>query len=602
MRWIAWCLTIMAASCSGSQYEADQEPLSLDTAFLEESFARGITGNAARPGDVLPEPATLHSLAVRWPVVGDANANASIAVDYREEGVGAWRAGYPLFRTLPSRVSEENVVPGGWLFAGSIVDLVPGTEYEVRLRLADPDGGGRTETLTMRTLAEPRQPPDMRIRHVIADERGGGSGAEDDPFRGLKAAQNAAEPGDLFLLHAGVYRVGEWVIDRHGRAGRPIIYRGAGDGQTILDGGGAQQLIAADGIRHVWFEDLTLRNARYLIVGHNGGDTVIRRSRFEVVEVGIAAINGGYEQSRGFIITDNMFHGPASWPRSRGIEEFHAVSITGAGHVIAYNLITNMADGVHGTQYGGLSASDIHNNDIYVCTDDGIEADYADTNVRVFRNRITNCFAGISGQPINGGPLYVFRNAIYNVEYSPFKLHNHTSGILLFHNTSVAAGVAFDIRPGGETVSNVATRNNLFIGAAGYALHSTGQMIACDFDSDGYGGYNGWFGGPFADWNGETYESPEDAQRSGRLYGRYGAIVVDPDEAFKNGFERPDFVETAYDARLHPPRLEADSAAVDSGVTLPNFNDGFAGRAPDLGCCERGEPIPHYGPRPEPMT
>ena len=45
----------------------------------------------------------------------------------------------------------------------------------------------------------------------------------------------------------------------------------------------------------------------------------------------------------------------------------------------------------------------------------------------------------MSAQPVNGGPLYVFRNAILNVEYSPFKLHNDTAGVILLHNTSVSA-------------------------------------------------------------------------------------------------------------------------------------------------------------------
>ena len=35
-------------------------------------------------------------------------------------------------------------------------------------------------------------------------------------------------PGDVFLLHAGVYGEGTWIIDRHGTLERPIIYRGAG--------------------------------------------------------------------------------------------------------------------------------------------------------------------------------------------------------------------------------------------------------------------------------------------------------------------------------------------------------------------------------------
>jgi hypothetical protein len=27
------------------------------------------------------------------------------------------------------------------------------------------------------------------------------------------------------------------------------------------------------------------------------------------------------------------------------------------------------------------------------------------------------------------------------------------------------------------------------------------------------------------------------------------------------------------------------------------MNDGFTGKAPDLGCCEVGEPLPYYDPR-----
>src|SRR6185503_18293946 len=244
--------------------------------------------DASAPGDVVPEPATLHSLAVRWPVRGDANANASVAVEYRPAGETRWRAGYPLFRPHPERQSPELRVPGGWLFTGSIVDLTPDTEYEVRLALRDPDGGDAERLLRLRTAAEPREPPGMRVRHVVPGE-GGGSGSESEPFRGLAAAEAQAAPGDLFLLHAGVYRAAPWRVQRQGARGRPIIYRGAGDGAAILDGGGGERVVSAQGVRHVWLEDVTLRGALYLYVGHSGSDLVVRRVRFEVTRVGFEA-------------------------------------------------------------------------------------------------------------------------------------------------------------------------------------------------------------------------------------------------------------------------------------------------------------------------
>ena len=558
----------------------------------------GSAGNASEAAEPAAEPATFHSLGVRWAVRGDANADAQIGVRYRPRAETHWREALPLFRTDPESVSRENRVKGGWLFAGSIVDLAADTEYEVTLALTDPDGGSVQRTLSMRTGAEPREPAGMRVRHVVpagAGDPGPGTGTPTDPFRGLRHAQATATPGDLFLLHAGVYGEGTWTIDRHGTSERPIIYRGAGDGETILDGGGRERLVSATGVKHVWLEGLTLRRARYLFVGHSGSHFVVRRCRLEVVGTGIAALNGGYAESRGFVITDNVFQGPSRWPRSQGIEDVIGVSITGAGHVVAYNRMSNLGDGIQGTGHGRLSASDIYNNDIEAATDDGIEGDYADTNVRIFRNRVTNAFSGISAQPSHGGPLYVFRNAIYNVLYSPFKLHNDTSGVLIFHNTSVVNGIPWLIEPGGETVSDVVTRNNLFVGTGGPALRSTGHMIRCEFDRDGYGGAGGPF---FAEWNGRTFSTPEAAQRSGALYRRYGAVLVGAHGNFVSGLGAPADNEIRFPGEKTDLRLDPASRAVDAGVALPNINDGFSGTAPDLGCCELGQPLPHYGPRP----
>jgi len=45
-------------------------------------------------------------------------------------------------------------------------------------------------------------------------------------------------------------------------------------------------------------------------------------------------------------------------------------------------------------------------------------------------------------------------------------------------------------------------------------------------------------------------------------------------------------------------RLRPNARAVDAGMILPNVNDGFTAKAPDLGALEFGRPIPIYGPRP----
>jgi hypothetical protein len=45
-------------------------------------------------------------------------------------------------------------------------------------------------------------------------------------------------------------------------------------------------------------------------------------------------------------------------------------------------------------------------------------------------------------------------------------------------------------------------------------------------------------------------------------------------------------------------QLKPNAVAVDAGCILPNINDGFIGKAPDLGALEVGLPVPIYGPRP----
>ncbi|MEJ2169936.1 MAG: hypothetical protein P8X90_30910, partial [Desulfobacterales bacterium] len=45
-------------------------------------------------------------------------------------------------------------------------------------------------------------------------------------------------------------------------------------------------------------------------------------------------------------------------------------------------------------------------------------------------------------------------------------------------------------------------------------------------------------------------------------------------------------------------RLKPQAAAVNAGCLLPNINDDFTGKAPDLGALESGQPVPVYGPRP----
>jgi hypothetical protein len=292
-----------------------------------------------------------------------------------------------------------------------------------------------------------------------------------------------------------------------------------------------------------------------------------------------------------FFVADNLIEGPSTWPRTKGIESAEGVEVTGEGHVVCYNRIRGFADAVSIFHGPPSNAIDFYNNEISECTDDGIEMDYGEQNVRCFRNRLTNCFQGISTQPLHGGPCYIFRNAMYNIQQETFKMHNSPSGALMLHNTSVKSGMPLVMY---ASASNCVYRNNIFVGTdANYALEFTGQMRDCDFDYDGWGGGEL---GTFAKWNGVRYGTLEDMRSGGALEAH--AVWVDPGKAFANGLLPPADVTEQFGIEVNDLRLGPESDAVDKGEALANVNDGFAGAGPDLGAYEAGAGVPHYGIRP----
>jgi hypothetical protein len=273
-----------------------------------------------------------------------------------------------------SRPSQLNVPGGAWLFAGSVVLLAPDTEYELRLTLSDPDGVAEEErhgvrSLPARTIAESVVPQEAPTYHVVPG-RGGGAGTENDPYQGLAAAQGRAKPGDVFLMHAGIYE-GTFTVEKSGEPGRPIVWRGAGDGEAIVDGQGQAEKrpgrgISAGDVHDVWFENLTIRNADYAFVGHRSSRLIIRRCRMYNVDYGITCTNNDNGAVQNFFIADNVIEGPCTWPRTKGIEDPRGIQVTGMGHVVCYNRLRGFADAIDTFGSPCCSAIDFHNNEIFM--------------------------------------------------------------------------------------------------------------------------------------------------------------------------------------------------------------------------------------------
>lgn len=123
--------------------------------------------NAIRPGQFVVEPPTLICLGFEWEIAGDDNRNATVEVSYRRSDQSTWKNGMPLLRMGGEKIFRAPyTVPNK--FAGSILDLEPDTEYEVRLTMKDPDGlsGQAVQTTKVRTRAEPKAATGGRLLHV----------------------------------------------------------------------------------------------------------------------------------------------------------------------------------------------------------------------------------------------------------------------------------------------------------------------------------------------------------------------------------------------------------------------------------------------------
>jgi hypothetical protein len=643
--------------------------------------------NGVNPGMFVVESPTLVSLGFEWYVDGDRNHNATVEVSYRKKDKNVWKNALPLLRInkeesiysfLNNRI--DYVTPN--MFAGSILDLEPDTEYECRFRISDPDGvagkrGDYSEkTVTVSTRPEPKPSAGGRIYHVYPRDH---EGPKQEPaFDNLMAAYytgwceadwwNVApprvQPGDTILVHAGLYVDdptfygadiweqgagtpigGTYYLTAKGTPEKPIAIKAAGNGEVIFDGNSNWNLFNLLAADYHYFEGLTIRKTDIaFLAGHKkiagSSGLTVKRCRFEDIGKGIYSDWGG---SKNFYIADNIFigrHDPnalhgwtnlppltSPYPYEKCLSEY-AVKIVGEGHVICHNYVANFHDGIDHATYGvpdgypplghpeiyplkevftedkRFVSTDIYNNLITNVHDDCIEADGAMYNIRVLRNVCLNAAGNaLSTQTLYGGPAYFIRNIVYNVPNIPKHAAN-PSGEIYYHNTFFAESAA-------AQSSNYHFRNNLFLG-----WHPGKPIFSVDtFTSYTSSDFNGFRPNPGAAdsfiWTGPAagilvdYTGPREPRKFATLADYSKAtgqdrhsVLIDYEEFVNVTQQDPNDPTRIYRFEDLDFRLRPESRAVDAGMILPNVNDNFSGKAPDLGALEVGQPMPIYGPRP----
>jgi MYXO-CTERM domain-containing protein len=561
--------------------------LAIATALVASLGSARVTAQTpTTPGAITTPYPTTQSISIEWAITGDSNNNGVVTVRYRPAGTTTWKAGMAMFR-IPAGSNDTGSFGSGngqWSnkHSGSLFDLDPGTTYEIELTLTDPDGGSATQTTTAATRPIPQAAATATTKAVTPAN--------------FNATLSGAAPGDILLMGVGNYPA--FIVSRSGADGKPIVLRG-----TSVDGVVIQGRVTMDDQNYVYLENVTVQGEVRM---HGASNMVVRGCHIQSTGEGIDFEIGNAVPRNNYIV-DNDVVGGATWVDDQlgadGYNGGEGIQFTGSGHVICFNHVKGFRDNISLMEYDEAYEQvsiDICNNDIEEATDDAVEADSAMGNVRVVRNRVRNCFDGMSSQPDLGGPTYYIQNVMYNVLYSPFKFHNGTVGDVVLHNTVVKCGDAFGCYAG-ATWSRAYFRNNLFIGGMGGGTYGgygngSGNVLdlvdadaTCSFDYDGLGSIGT-----------NTFAGKIGATRFTSL----ATLKANTTEAHAVQVDMSVFADTVpFPANPYPPkpvvdlRLAAGSAAIDKGLVLVGLSDGFSGAAPDLGAYELGATPPVYGPR-----
>jgi hypothetical protein len=275
-------------------------------------------------------------------------------------------------------------------------------------------------------------------------------------------------------------------------------------------------------------------------------------------------------------------------------------------NVIRYNELLSTEDHGFNDAIGGGSNfsdagspnrdSDIHGNIIAGVWDDGIESEGANMNVRIWGNYIYRVYQHVATASTSKGPLYIFRN-VFGVSR---KTHIDPIGgamiktggrgefmggrKFVFHNTALQPQGAFTVFSG-HADPNTITRNNIF-DCPGRLASSQPVEPAGDYDYDFYSGSEP---GRAREKNGVRGKMAYIASHYLEFYPapavsrvQYGKIAVSLGDKSQE---------------ITDPVVTVKNPVIDGGTRLPNFNDDFAGAAPDIGAFEVGRPPIRFGRR-----
>jgi hypothetical protein len=213
------------------------------------------------------------------------------------------------------------------------------------------------------------------------------------------------------------------------------------------------------------------------------------------------------------------------------------------------------------------------------CWDDGLEIEGGNRNTRVWGNYITQTMMGIGNAATSIGPLYIWKNVVARSQWHPETSGGNflkmgfaggeewmTGHMYIFHNTMFRADEFLPTGGlgGDRLLKHVVSRNNILHVRTPRDKSVSNNRTNVDVNYD-YDLYNG--------------RVPAGVEP----HGVRGEPVYEAGAGFDAATKTGKF------------QLAPDSPGVAAGEAIPNFSDGFSGKAPDIGAHFRGAAPMKFG-------
>ena len=504
---------------------------------------------------------TFHCMSVYWsPANGDRDTKA--LVKFRAQGKEQWRTGLPLrYHPIDSPECKGD-------YRGSLVNLEPGTSYEVALSLEGTDKWVQSRESTW---------------------------SERFPVGSTISIPNSDSTVD---------------VDKSGKPDAYVLYDGTG---CTIDLGNRGDIGIAVNASYVILRGFTIKNVKeHGIRIFNGHHIVIEDC--DISRWGSESEQGWGKNYQACIFSNNRdlhaviiqrckMHHPAwdtnSWAEKHGQSTHPQGPQTivfwesEGNHVIRYNecwsdenhyFNDGMGAGKNGSHRGFPGAdSDIYCNYVASCRDDGIEAEGGDQNVRIWNNYVEDVLIPIANAAVSIGPLYVWRNvsgrsysppgSSWDMTHGPFMKMGYAGGehwmtghMYVFNNTIFQQQDNGSSGLGGESriIKHCVSRNNILHvrDEDKYSIAKSDRHEDNDFDFDLISG-----------------NCPAGQEKH--------ALKGKPQFVPGAGFDR--------ETRSGLFQLKADSIGADAAGIIPNFCEPVNGNPPDVGAHEQNAKPVRFG-------